>query len=537
MNHQIRKRDFLRLLGWGGVAATVGLPAAARAAHRSTTGMTSVHEFGAHGDGKRLDTQSIQKAIEACAKAGGGTVFFPAGTYLSGTIFLRNRVSLHLDSGATLLGSKDLADYPSTIPALRSFTDRYTERSLIYAEKIEQTGITGRGTIDGQGPAFSGEYKVRPFLLRFVACRDVSVTGITLQNSAMWVQHYLGCDDVHISGLRVRSRENLNNDGIDIDACHRVRISDCDIAAKDDAIVLKSTLRRACYDVVITNCVLLSDCNAFKLGTESIGGFHDITMINCVIHDTRLAGIALQAVDGGQLKRVSISNITMRRTGTAIAIRLGNRGLGYGEGRTAPLSELSGINISDVQAATTDIIGCSITGLPGQRAEDITLDNVRITYAGGGQDTDAQAQVPEHPGKYPAHSMFGRLPAYGFYCRHVRGVRFRNVRLDVAEPDHRPAFICDEAEDLEFVDCAAASASQNNPLLHFQNVSNALIRGWRARGSAKTFLRVTGADSTKIRLTGNDPEITANNITLGEEAPKDAVHIIAHTETPLPSAK
>ena len=149
--------------------------------------------------------------------------------------------------------------------------------------------------------------------------------GLTLRNSPMWVQHYLACEGVCIDGIRVESTCNANNDGIDIDGCERVRIANCDIRSGDDALVLKSTLERPCRNVVVTNCVLSSLCNAFKLGTESNGGFENIVMSNCAIYDTRISGIALELVDGGTLEQVSISNVTMHNTRSAIFIRLGDR--------------------------------------------------------------------------------------------------------------------------------------------------------------------------------------------------------------------
>ena len=177
----------------------------------------SVREFGAAGDGVKLDTRALQAAIDACAHAGGGTVCIPAGRYLTGSLLLKSRVTLHLEAGANLLGSTKLDDYTVRIPATRSFTDNYTERALIYGDNLESVAIEGRGVIDGQGAAFKGEHKVRPFLLRLVACREVAVRGVTLKDSAMWVQHYLACDGVLIDGIRVTSACNNNNDGIDID--------------------------------------------------------------------------------------------------------------------------------------------------------------------------------------------------------------------------------------------------------------------------------------------------------------------------------
>ncbi|MHC4808427.1 MAG: glycoside hydrolase family 28 protein, partial [Planctomycetota bacterium] len=246
-----------------------------------------VCDYGARTDGKTLCTKSIQRAIDECARDGGGTVYFPRGTFLSGTIYMKSGVTLRLDVGCTLLGSADLKDYPPTVQAFRSYTDNYTDKSLIYGENLERIAITGKGTIDGQGQAFKGPYKVRPYMIRFIQCRNVTVENVTIRNSPMWVQHYLACDDVRISGITVRSVVNANNDGINIDSCHRVIISDCNIRSGDDAIVLKSTSARPCRNVTVSNCVLSTRCNALKMGTESNGGFENIVITGCSIYDTR----------------------------------------------------------------------------------------------------------------------------------------------------------------------------------------------------------------------------------------------------------
>ena len=211
-----------------------------------------VRDYSAKPDGKTLCTKSIQKAIDACSQSGGGTVYLSPGTFLSGTIYFKSGVTLRLTAGSTLLGSKNLEDYPPTVQAFRSYTDNYTDKSLIYGENVERIAITGAGTIDGQGASFKGPYKVRPYLIRFIGCQNVTVKDITLRNSPMWVQHYLACDDVRVTGITVRSLVNHNNDGINIDSCRRVVISDCNIESGDDAIVLKSTSARICRDVVVS---------------------------------------------------------------------------------------------------------------------------------------------------------------------------------------------------------------------------------------------------------------------------------------------
>ena len=499
-----------------GTAAVALSPTAASAAEASAkTRVFNVRDAGAAGDGTSMDTNALQAAIDTCARGGGGSVLFPAGRYLTGTLFLKSRVTLHLEAGAVLLGSRNLDDYPRTVAAVRSYTDNYTERSLIYGENLENVSLQGRGVIDGQGAAFKGPYKVRPYLIRFISCRGVSVRDLTLKDSPMWVQHYLACDEVCIDGLTVASKCNHNNDGLDIDGCQRVRIANCDINSGDDAIVLKSTLDRPCRNVVITNCVLSSDCNAFKLGTESNGGFENIALSNCAIYDTNLAGIALELVDGGTLDRVNISNVAMHNVRGAIFIRLGNRARPFKEGQAPPSQGvLRNISISDVQAIGADRTGCSITGLPGQLAENIALDNICITFVGGEKESEALKPVPEHPEKYPEYKMFGVLPAYGFYCRHVRGLRFSNVRVDFIEPDPRPSLICDDVEDLEIFGWNAAMASKIHAVIHFDNVRQALLHGCRCPSGAAAFLRVEGKTSEKIKLLANDLSGTAKPVAL-----------------------
>jgi polygalacturonase len=303
----------------------------------------------------------------------------------------------------------------------------------------------------------------------------------------MWVQHYLACENVHINGITVHSLVNSNNDGIDIDCCDRVRIANCDITSGDDAIVLKSTAPRPCRRVTITNCTLRSLCNALKCGTESTGGFEDIVISNCVVYDTNLSGIALELVDGGTLDRVLVSNVTMTNTRSAIFVRLGDRARPYlstgpggptgtfavEQGMAAPgVGALRNVTISNVTATGVDQTGCAIAGLSGHPVENITLQNIRITYAGGGGQELLDRKVPEQADSYPEYCMFGKLPAYGFYCRHARHVRFDNVRLDCEKPEFRPALVCEDVDglQLEGFEAQAPTTGQTIRLVAVSNV-------------------------------------------------------------------
>ena len=418
-----------------------------------------VRDCGAKADGKTLCTGAIQKAIDQCSKDGGGTVYLAPGTFLSGTIYIKTGVTLRLDAGCTLLGSKDLKDYPPTVQVFRSYTDNYTDKSLIYAENAERIAIIGRGTIDGQGASFEGPYKVRPYIIRFIECRNVTVENITIRNSPMWVQHYMACDDVRITGLTVRSLVNRNNDGINIDSCHRVVISDCNISSGDDAIVLKSTSARVCRDVTVSNCIVSSRCNGLKMGTESNGGFKNIVMTGCSIYDTRLAGVALEIVDGGTMDRVVVSNITMDKIGAPIFLRLGNRARPFKKDMERPgIGAMRNITISNIEATGANPTGCAISGLPEAKIENVTMSNLRLSFDGGGTKADAGRTVDEKPEDYPEYSMFGKLPAHGLYCRHIKGLKLLNVQLQLAKGDQRSAVVLEDVEDA-FIDCLDAQSS------------------------------------------------------------------------------
>jgi polygalacturonase len=425
-----------------------------------------------------METRHLQSAIDACARAGGGEVLFPAGCYRSGTLFLGSGVTLHLEKNAVLSASRDLSDYPRVSPKLRSRTDDYTERSLIYGENLQQVGIKGEGTIDGNGEAFFGPQLERPYLIRLISCKEVSVQGITLRDAAMWAQHYLACDDVAIKRVTVRSHRRLNNDGLDLDGCHRVVIADCDIRSEDDAIVLKSTCNRPCQDVEIYGCTLSSDNNALKLGTESIAGFENISIHDCSIYDTRNSGIALEVVDGGKLDGVDVSNLTMRNVGAPIFVRLGNRARPAFAGAPRPgIGSLENVRIHDITATGAGQVGCSITGLPNFPVRNVSLEDISITFRGGAWTSSFRRTVAENAEKYPEHSMFGILPAYGFYCRHVQNLGFTNVNVGFENKDSRPSLVCDDVDGLQLTHWQGQTRKADSDPYRFINVNNARLDG------------------------------------------------------------
>lgn len=546
-NNPEGRRRFLGNLAIAGSAFVALSDKSTAAAPYEKGAVFDVREYGAVGNGEHLDTRALQRALDACAASGGGTVRFSAGTYLTGTLFLKSKVALWLEPGAVVLGSTDLKDYPPMTPAFRSYTDvNYVERSLLYAEKAAQVAILGPGVIDGQGGAKAFQvghgregYKQRPYLIRMIECRQVTLRDVTLRNSPMWVQHYLACEDLLLDGVTVDSVVNGNNDGIDIDCCRRVRIANCRIRSGDDAIVLKSTAPHPCEQVVVTNCLLSSDCNAFKCGTESTGGFRDIAVSNCVIHDTRLSGIALESVDGGTLEGVTISNIRLSRVCNGLFLRLGNRARPYlssgpggsrgahqlEPGRTPPgVGRLRNVHIAQVSGDGADAVGCAIAGIPGHPIENVRLEGVRIEFAGGGTTADARRQLPEAEAAYPEYAMFGRLSAYGFFCRHVRNLVLDGVEVALASPDQRPALVCDDVANLELTRWHAAGSPATAEIV-LREVREAWIHGCRPAPAAASFVRVEGSASQGIYLAANARRDQQRMVEQSNEVPADAVRI------------
>ncbi len=299
-----------------------------------------------------------------------------------------------------------------------------------------------------------------------------------------------------------------------------MRISDCEISSGDDAIVLKATADRPSKDVVIANCVLSSACNALKLGTESNGGFENIAISNCTIYDTRLAGIALEMVDGGVLDRVNISNIVMNNVATPVFIRLGDRARPFTEGGARPpVGKLHNVAIANVQAEGAGPMGCAIAGLAGHAIENVVLENLRLTFTGGGTRADARREIPENADKYPEHSMFGTLPAYGFYCRHVKGLSLRNIETSFLEDDERPALVCDDVEGLELAGSAFAGS------IRLKQVNDAFVHGCRAPGRVQTWMEVSGNQSERISVMGNELGNARKAVDIAGDVAKDAVFL------------
>lgn len=534
------------------LASSVGLFASAithTAAHpfaptESTgTDAYNIRAFGAKGDGATVDTPAINKAIDAAAAAGGGTVYFPAGTYLCFSIHLQSNIALYLDQGATILAAdpkeaKGAYDPPEPTEwgMYQDFGHSHWRNSLIVGIGLENISILGPGRIDGRGLTRRSPRPRRPLqagdtptslggaqpaaivqsplgeaddpavmnglgnkAIGLKLCRNVVLRDFSILNGGHFAVLATGVDNLTIDNLKV----DTNRDGFDIDSCRNVRISNCSVnSPNDDAIVLKSSFAlgfaRATENVTITNCAVSGydigsmldatykktvkeapdrdgPTGRLKLGTESNGGFKNITISNIVFDHCR--GLALETVDGGLLVDVTITNITMRDIVNApIFLRLGSRMRGP---KGVTVGELRTINISNVVVWNADPRYASIiAGIPGHDVEDVRLSNIKIYYQGGGTAAQAAVTPPERETNYPEPSMFGELPAYGFFIRHAKGIELNSIEVSYLKEDQRPPIVLTDVQDASFSNCRAQHAA-GVPVFSLKNVVDFSTHGCR----------------------------------------------------------
>jgi len=307
---------------------------------------------------------------------------------------LRSGVTLQLETGCTLLGSLNKQDYGLVNRLSSGEEDPFRFWAILAGKGLKHIAIRGGGTIDGQGSNFKYKDGARPKNIYLEGCSDVLIEGVRLRNAGSWMQHYRDCDRLTIRDIAVFNHVSYNNDGLNIDSCRDVTISGCMMDSDDDAIVLKGLSTKPCQNITISDCVVSSHCNSIKMGTESGGGFQNIGITNCTICSPRysqviygqqrgLAGLALEIVDGGTLDRVTISNITIKGVTVPIFMRLGNRGRIYDKDQLKPeVGRFDNVLINNVVATDCSAIGCSITGLPGHRIENVVLSQISLNFEG-----------------------------------------------------------------------------------------------------------------------------------------------------------
>ncbi len=485
-----------------------------------------VTNYGAVGDGSTLNTASLQMAIDACGMAGGGEVVFRKGTYLTGSLELKSGVHLVLTPETLLLGSSSLKDYPN--------------RKLIYASDATDIGIEGGGTIDGQGQAFWEEkdetyrgptyrgtaqfnYRAlaRPSFIQFRRCRDVVLHDVNLKNSPSWTVHLLRCQNARVENVTIRNPlHGPNTDGIDINSSIDVVVRNCDIITGDDGVVLKSTEPghgHPSRNITVENCRIWSACNCLKIGTETHDRFENIQFRDCHLYggsdeplERPLSGVSIESVDGAHLSGITVSDMTMKNVRAPIFVRLGHRGGNSERTQQVPPRVPGRIEKVVIRNITAEysLFESSITGIPGHCVRDIALENIRLEYEGGGKEDWAMGAVPDLSmiKRYPEAEMFGRLPAYGLYCRHVDGIRLDNLTVSYLKPDPRPMLVCDDVKNLVIQKASASASLSRWPVMWLLNSRDVVARDCTAPPNTNVFMAAEGSDEAldSIRLEDSD---------------------------------
>lgn len=409
-------------------------------------------------------TAAIQAAIDSVAAAGGGTVLLAEGDYVSGTLDLRSHVRLEITEGARLLASLDLADYPDRVARRPTVMDSnmHMNQSLIFAEGCENIALAGSGIIDGRGtrdhfPGTEGSHETpgRPFLIRILDCQDVHVSGLTLRDSACWLQDYLNCDRLLIEGITVDNQANVNNDGCDIDGCRDVIVRNCLINSEDDALCFKLASQRPTERVLVEKCRIYSTCNALKLGTDTQSECRDVLVRDCELggpdesmralrRRRALSAISWEIVDGGTTEDVLFAGIRIVRADTPLFVFLGDRGRVRPEQEKPPVGTMRRLVFDGLTGSDNGAHGSYFTGLPGQPIRELVLRNVDLSVGGTSEPARDQTGIAEMPEQYPDAPMVkGPLPAYGLWARHVDGLSLEGVRFTADRPDPRPMIKAD----------------------------------------------------------------------------------------------
>lgn len=480
-----------------------------------------VRDYGAYGIKTQKATKMLQKAIDACAESGGGTVYLPPGEYLSGTIRLKDKVTLQLEKGATLFASRDTADYQ--VPYNIYKGNNPHQPVLIYAENVSNISIVGEGTIDGQarreydelrgvdnfiaeeteaarlaGVEMKMYYKIPPIvsLIYLVECRDVNIRDIHIKESSSWTLHVQWCERVKISGIFLESslEAGVNADGIDVDGCRDVLISDCVIKTGDDAIVLKSTLTKGryenCENVNVTNCVLASTSSALKIGTETFGDFQNIVFNNCTIENSN-RGLGIIVRDGGTVRDVIFSNISMQLDrkhfnwwGNADPIWLVVRKRNQ-DSKVGSIENILFQNIIAHGQGTT-----KLQGYPGKPLRNIRLSGAQLFM------------YPEdQPDKRATHALL------------AEDVQYLSLdRVEVDWDNEAPQDEWQSALYLENVDGLSIDSFRgrpglrraSDPVIQLVNVSNAVIRNSEASEPVPAMIRVSGSNTRSVAVNNLD---------------------------------
>ena len=551
MNHNdpVSRRNLVKRMS--AASLTTGLLAAAPADTSVTAGTRTfnITDYGAKGDGKTLATAALQAAIDACNKDRGGTVLVPAGVFVIGTVELKSNVTLHIAAQGKLLGSADGTQYHAAdaIPLRGDSTLNDGNVGLLFAVNAENITVEGPGTIDGQGEQFRSPTRGtpppsgrggadRPYHLLFHRCRNLRIRDLDLVKCAFHSIRVIQSSYVWIDAIHIHNRVNGNNDGFHFISSEYVHISNVDVQAQDDACALFGS----CRFVTITNSTFSTRWSVFRFGG---GNPENVTISNCIIYETYGCPIKMQFGPDSRVQNLVFSDLVMNDVTGPITISLNNRrrNIAGQPGQPEEKGYLRNISFRGIRGSVVgegrqyaDIAfqqnyrpgetrQCIVlNGIGDAYMDDISFDDVRITYAGGGTADEARRETPQIAGEY---FEVGTPPAYGLFARNVRGLSMNNVRFDVAKSDLRPAVVLDHVTGAAVRGLSAQGNPEARSVLRFVETSDVVVSAARVTTPAAAFLQVEGAASQAITVDGGDISKATTAVTFESGAAKSSVKL------------
>lgn len=535
------------LLGAGIAAPDAASAAPTKAANNDDAGtrVYNIRTYGAKGDGATVDTAAVQAAIDACTKEGGGTVLVPAGTFVIGTTELKSNVTLHIAASGKLLGSGDGKQYHAVdaIPLHGDTTLEDGNWALLFAVSASKVAIEGPGTIDGQGAQFHSAVRgtpppsgiggnKRPYHVLVYQCEDFSVRNISLLDCAYHSVRIIQCRRVHLDGIYIHNRVNGNNDGFHFISAQHVTVSNCIVKSQDDACAMFGS----CQNITITNSSFSTRWSVFRFGG---GHVQNIAVSNCLLYEVDGCPIKIQGDPGSHFENLSFSNLILKDVTGPISISIGGH-LPAPNDKTPVIAQ--NISFSNIHGTVTtnpaQLSEASVTSAynPGEVhscivlnsvndsvLENISLDNIHLTFGGGGTAEDAaRRDLPQIFGEY---FRLGPMPAYGLYARNARGITMQNVRFQVSTPDLRPAMILDHVEDFALNGFSVQGNAEAESVLRFIDSKHALLTAMRVLTPSSIFLQLEGADNDAIIVDGGDLSNAKSPVAFKSGATEKAVKL------------
>jgi hypothetical protein len=528
----------------------------------------NIRDYGAKGDAVSLDTTALQTAIDFCHRRGGGTVLVPAGTFLIGTVEIRSNITLHLAASAKLLGSADGKQYRAVdaIPLSGDTTLDDGNWALLFAVNAQRITIEGAGTIDGQGAQFRDSERGtsppsglgglnRPYHLLCYRCEDLTVRGVSLVDCAYHSIRVIQSTRVQMNNLYIHNRVNGNNDGFHFISGEHVTVSNCTVKSQDDGCAMFGS----CKFITIANSSFSTRWSVFRFGG---GSAENITVSNCLLYQVYGCPIKFQVNAGSVHQNISFSNLLLHDVTGPIHLSVGPRPSGENDALHTEVSArpkgspgekpaagsdpsqgiLRNISFSNIHGTVTTNPGqlpentvvdvyhsgerhscITLNCVGGAVMENISLDNIHLTFGGGGTAEEAAGHdLPEIAGEY---FMLGPMPAYGLYARNVRGLSLQNMRFQVSTPDLRPAVILEHVQDVAVNGLSVQGNTAAESVLRFKNCQQVLMTAARVLTPSSAFLQLEGAENSGIIIDGGDVSKAATKVAFRSGATDAAVEL------------